>query len=73
MSNYCDSCPKNPTKRTGNEACPFTTLYWDFLLRNQTRLQNNQRMTMQLRNLQRLSKDEVKAIQEAASALKRRP
>ena len=72
MSNYCESCPKNPAKRTGPEACPFTTLYWDFLLRNQTRLQNNQRMTMQLRNLQRLSKDEVGAIQEAASALKKR-
>ncbi len=70
MSNYCASCPKNPTKATGDDACPFTTLYWDFLLRNEERLRGNQRMSLQLRNLERLSKDRRKTIRETAARLR---
>ncbi len=71
MSNYCSQCPKNPAIRTGPGACPFTTLYWDFLLRNQARLRNNQRMSMQLRNLDRIDENERVAIRKAAAALRK--
>jgi deoxyribodipyrimidine photolyase-related protein len=70
MSNYCSGCRYDPAKSTGEDACPFTTLYWDFLLRNEKCLASNQRMAMQLRNLARLGKSERKAIR--AQAAKRR-
>ena len=62
MSNYCASCPKNPSKRIGEDACPFTTLYWDFLLRHEALLKKNQRMQLQLRNLNRIEDSEKAAI-----------
>jgi len=46
MSNYCVACPFKPDKRTGDDACPFTTLYWDFLLRNASVLSGNPRMAL---------------------------
>jgi deoxyribodipyrimidine photolyase-related protein len=67
MSNYCSGCRYDPAKSTGENACPFTTLYWDFLLRNEKRLAGNQRMAMQLRNLARLGKAERKAIRAQAA------
>ena len=71
MSNYCKECPRNPAKRTGPEACPFTTLYWDFLLQHQEKLSKNQRMSLQLRNLKRLTDDDISEIQKAAQDLRK--
>lgn len=70
MSNYCSSCRYNPADSTGDKACPFTTLYWDFLIRHQDRLKTNNRMSMQLRNLDRLTSKKKSAIQKQATALK---
>lgn len=70
MSNYCESCPKNPEKRVGEDACPFTNLYWDFLIRHETVLKKNQRMQLQLRNLNRLSDEDRLAIGEQAKTFK---
>jgi deoxyribodipyrimidine photolyase-related protein len=54
MSDYCGDCPFDPKQRTGERACPFTTLYWDFLARNRERLTGNRRMALPLRSLERL-------------------
>jgi len=70
MSNYCQHCQYDPAESVGDKACPFTTLYWDFLIRHENKLQNNNRMRMQLRNLQRLQGDKKKAIQQRARALR---
>ncbi len=70
MSNYCDGCRFDPAKSTGDDACPFTTLYWDFLLRHERTLAKNQRMTMQLKNLTRLDATQRKAIQEQAGRVR---
>ena len=67
MSNYCARCPYLPAEATGPKACPYTTLYWDFLLRHRSSLEQNPRMGLQIRNLNRLDRDQVKAIQEQAS------
>jgi len=69
MSDYCRGCRYRPGEATGELACPFTTLYWDFLLRHEERLRSNQRMRMQLRNLARLDGPARGEVQEAARRL----
>ncbi len=73
MSNYCQSCPKHPEKRTGSDACPFTTLYWDYLLRHEKVLRKNQRMSLQVRNIDRLKAAERREIQSQAKAIREAP
>jgi deoxyribodipyrimidine photolyase-related protein len=70
MSNYCQDCRYSPARRTGAEACPFNTFYWDFLLRNRKRFQSNQRMTLTLQNVDRLSGRERRALRAQARQLR---
>jgi deoxyribodipyrimidine photolyase-related protein len=70
MSNYCKGCRFDPGKSTGDDACPFTTLYWDFLLRHQPRLSKNNRMALQLKNLARLGEDARASIGARATAIR---
>jgi len=69
MSNYCKGCQYDPGQSTGTSACPFTTLYWDFLMRHEPLLRKNPRMAMQLKNLDRLDASARAAIRAQASAL----
>ncbi|CAN2242616.1 Photolyase PhrB-like [actinobacterium SCGC AAA044-D11] len=55
MSNYCKGCEYNPKLRIGETACPFTTLYWDFLDRHKETFAKNHRMSQQFFGLNRLS------------------
>jgi deoxyribodipyrimidine photolyase-related protein len=70
MSNYCAGCRFDPAKSTGDEACPFTTLYWDFLLRHEPLLAKNQRMALQVKNIARLKPTERAAIQARACEIR---
>ena len=70
MSNACRSCRYSPKVASGPEACPFTTLYWDFLARHEKLLASNQRMTMQLKNVGRKDKAELRAIRRQADAFR---
>ena len=67
MSNYCGGCRYDPGKRTGDDACPYTLLYWDFLARNRERLRRTGRMNMILKNLDRWSEEELGAIRRQAA------
>ena len=69
MSDYCRGCRYRPKERTGERACPFSTLYWDFLARHATRFRHNPRMALPLKNLQRFSADERRLIGTRASHL----
>jgi deoxyribodipyrimidine photolyase-related protein len=55
MTQYCKTCVYDPKKRVGETACPFTTLYWDFLDRHRAEFSKNHRMSQQVRGLDRLS------------------
>jgi deoxyribodipyrimidine photolyase-related protein len=67
MSNHCKGCKYEPALSTGATACPFTTLYWDFLMRHETLLKKNPRMAMQLKNLARLDAPARTAITTQAA------
>ncbi len=69
MSGYCRECRYEPRHATGANACPFTTLYWDFLARHCETFSDNRRMAMQLRNLERKSAEELEAIRAQARSL----
>ena len=68
MSNHCKGCRFNPALSTGESACPFTTLYWDYMDRHADMLAKNPRMLMQLKNLNRLSAEQREAIRVQAQA-----
>ena len=70
MSNACRGCRFDPKKAVGPDACPFTTLYWDFLARHRTLLGSNQRMTMQLKNVDRKDAAELRTIRRQADDLR---
>ncbi len=62
MSNHCKGCKFNPAESTGDNACPFTTLYWDYLNKHSDTLAKNPRMLMQLKNLHRLTAEKKEEI-----------
>jgi len=70
MSNACGGCRFNPKVATGADACPFTTLYWDFLARHEKVLKKNPRMAMQLKNLSRKDTAELRTIRRQADGLR---
>ncbi len=70
MSNYCQHCRYDPAASTGDEACPFTTLYWDFLMRHEDRFRDHPRAALQWRNLKRIDSGKRAAIRRRAKALR---
>lgn len=71
MSNYCQNCCYDPAKATGEDACPFTTLYWDFLMKHREKLSSNSRMSLQLKNIDRKDDNELSAIRDQAKKFRK--
>ncbi len=69
MSDSCKRCPYDPRRRTGDDACPFTTLYWDFLARHEGALQGNHRMARPLMSMRRLR--DLPAVRDRAKQVLR--
>jgi deoxyribodipyrimidine photolyase-related protein len=67
MTNFCKGCYFDPKKRTGEDACPFTTLYWDFLERNRKKFERKHRITQQVRGLDRL--DDLDGVRKRADEI----
>jgi deoxyribodipyrimidine photolyase-related protein len=72
MSDYCKACAYTPKQTIGDRACPFNSLYWDFIGRNERTFSGNQRMALPLRNWQARDPAARSAIQERAKALRER-
>ncbi len=71
MSPHCKGCRYDPAQRSGESACPFTTLYWDFLMRHEAALARNPRMALQVKNVARLTDPQKQAVHERAAAIRR--
>ena len=72
MSRFCGDCRFTPTKRTGDDACPVTQLYWDFMAANRDALAPNRRMRNQVRMVERFDAVELAEVRAGAAAVKRR-
>ncbi len=66
MSNYCDSCFYNKKEKTSSKACPFNSLYWNFLDDKRIHLSKNRRMGMMYALLNKIQPTELVAIKEKA-------
>lgn len=66
MSNYCSSCKYSVKERTGKTACPFNSLYWHFVARNEGALFRNNRMSMPYRNLAKMDADVRQGLMKQA-------
>jgi deoxyribodipyrimidine photolyase-related protein len=70
MSNYCTGCRYDTARATGDDACPYTTLYWDFVARHRERFAHHPRTALQWRALERFDADTLSAIRRQADALR---
>lgn len=72
MSNYCASCRYDVKQRTGPNACPFNTLYWDFMARHRERFARHPRMRMMTKHLDTMPAEELVQIRRDADAFRAR-
>lgn len=64
MSDYCKNCKYSVTKKNGEKACPFNYLYWNFLIENKDKLENNPRLGMPYNTLKKMKDEKLQAIQD---------
>lgn len=69
MSNYCSSCHYKVKEKIGPNACPFNSLYWNFLDDKKTKLYNNQRMRMMYSVLNKFSADDLHEMKLRAAEI----
>ena len=67
MSNYCHGCAYRPDQRSGEDACPMTTLYWHFLDKHHDELAANPRTALMARNIARLDSGARESIRRRAA------
>ena len=68
MSDYCKDCVFSVKEKSGDRACPFNYLYWNFLMKHQTYFQSNPRMAMMYRQIQKMSPERLSEIQVDSTA-----
>jgi deoxyribodipyrimidine photolyase-related protein len=73
MSNYCTGCHYDVKSRTGEQSCPFNSLYWNFLDDKKAYFAQNQRMAMMLNLLGKIQPEELYAIKKRASEIIENP
>lgn len=66
MGHYCSKCPYDYKKKTGENACPFNSLYWNFYHRHQEKLRGNPRVSMMYRVWDKMSKEHQTSLLEQA-------
>jgi deoxyribodipyrimidine photolyase-related protein len=72
MSDYCDGCRYDVKQKTGPDACPFNSLYWDFVSRNAHKLRTNPRMARVCSTWDRMKDDrQAEYLETAANFLEK--
>jgi deoxyribodipyrimidine photolyase-related protein len=66
MSDYCANCRYNVAEATGDNACPFNALYWDFLQRHEAQLRTNPRMAVIYKTLDKMAPEKKVALRQRA-------
>ncbi|NEQ48705.1 MAG: cryptochrome/photolyase family protein [Leptolyngbya sp. SIO3F4] len=66
MGHYCGDCKYDPKVKTGENACPFNSLYWHFYNRHADKLQRNPRIGMMYRTWEKMGKEKQQAYLEQA-------
>ncbi len=69
MSNYCTGCAYKSDEKSGNNACPMTTLYWNFVDKREKPLAKNPRTALMVKNLTRMEPSEREAMRTRAKAM----
>ena len=69
MSNYCSGCKYEPETRVGANACPMTTLYWNFLDQHEASFAGNPRTALMVKNLQRMTPELRSEVRQRASQM----
>jgi len=69
MSDYCRGCAYKVSESTTEDACPFNSLYWHFVMRHSDLLRSNQRMGMVYKNLERMPEAKQTALWQRGEAL----
>lgn len=67
MSNFCKSCAYNPQEVVSENACPFNSLYWNFMKQHQDKLKDNPRLHYAYLNWDKMDKEKKKAIVSKAT------
>lgn len=67
MSNYCQHCQYKVKDSSGDDACPFNVLYWDFLARNEQKLGGNARMQLAYKNWHNKEPAQQQALRDKAA------
>ncbi len=70
MSNYCRHCPFDPAEALGENACPFTTLYWDFLDHHRNRFARHPRTALQWKHVEKMDPERLQAIRDRADHIR---
>ena len=73
MSNYCGTCAFNKKERTTKNACPFNSLYWNFLDEKKEQLSKIFRMGMMYKLLEKIPATELAAIKAKATHIIENP
>ncbi|KNX40843.1 Deoxyribodipyrimidine photo-lyase-like protein [Roseovarius tolerans] len=67
MSDYCTTCAYSVKQKTGEGACPFNLLYWDFLIRHRNRFGRNPRMGPVYRTWDKMDETRRAAVLDGAA------
>ena len=67
MSDYCKTCDYKIKEKTGEDACPFNSLYWRFMIKHRESLSKNPRISMIYRNWDKQDDDKKHLILATAN------